>query len=212
MRRLASAWIIAATAAGAAACRSPMTAGADYDTAAPFGHPATFAWNGADAFPTGDPRLDNNPFFVARLHGAIERELGSRGVRFRGAAPALLVHHHAAVRSRTEIYEVDRDAGYTWSNRGPEPQFYQYDEGTFLVDIADARTKEIVWRGWARADLAGALDDPEALSELIDDAVSEMFEHFPIPVGSVPPAEPEPPASEPAPPAGEVPPDFPDWP
>ena len=36
----------------------------------------TFTWDLPDRFPTGDARLDNNPFFVRELQNAVTTELG----------------------------------------------------------------------------------------------------------------------------------------
>lgn len=173
--------LVAALAAGA--CGTALRAGA---TAAPdtdFTRYATFAWDDADDFPTGDPRLDNNALFVHRLHLAIEAQLAARGIRRVEEDPDLVVHHHLAVRDRVEVFEVDRRRGYEDpSGHGPGTGVYQYEEGTFLVDIADAETLTMVWRGWAQTDIEAGLSDPQRLVELTDAAVARMFESFPRPV------------------------------
>ncbi len=53
------------------------------------------------------------------------------------------------------------------------------------MDIADARTGEVIWRGWARLDLSTALDDPMEMRDQIDLAIGKMFESFPVPYGGV---------------------------
>jgi hypothetical protein len=165
-------------------------AGADFDTAMPFGHPASFAWDEPDAVPVGDARLDANPFFLARLHGSVERAFAERGIRLNAEHPSLLVHHHAVVRDRVDVLAADRSAGYTETSYGPGTQVYQYEEGTFLVDVVDAKTNQVVWRGWATTDLAGALGDPKLLAELVDQSIVKMFGHFPIAIGTPPVFEP----------------------
>ena len=171
----------------AVACGGRMVTGADFDPAVGMGEPRTFSWGLADELPVGDPRLDQNPFFVNRMHAAIERELAARGVRYVELGGDLLVHHHAAVRSRVDVLRVDEQAGYSQAyGQGPATELYRYDEGTFLVDVADRRTRRIVWRGWARADLMGTLDDAPRFVELLDRAVAGMFERFPLPLGRKP--------------------------
>ncbi len=171
------------------ACSSvPMRAGADFEPGYDFAKYATYTWDEPDGRPTGDPRLDENPFFVHRLHAAIHWELATRGIhngRTEGLGAALTVHHHASVRDRVEVLEADREAGYD-SEYGEGTQVLQYEEATFLVDLADARTKEIVWRGWARLDLGRALSDPDVMRDQIDEAIRRMFESFPIPPGAYP--------------------------
>jgi hypothetical protein len=171
------------------ACSSvPMRAGADFQPGYDFAQYSSYTWDEPDDRPTGDPRLDNNPFFVHRLHAAIHWELATRGIQFdrsEGLGAALVVHHHASVRERVEVLEVENE---TWadSEYGEGTQVLQYEEATFLVDIADARTGDIVWRGWAQLDLGRALTDPEVMRDQIDEAVRKMFESFPIPPGAYP--------------------------
>jgi len=162
-----------------AACEESVSAGADFDPDVDFGRYDTFAWEEADPLPTGDPRLDANPFFVARIHEAVEAELASRGIQQVDADPALLVHHHASVRDRLHVYEVDRRAGYEVPEYGPGVEVYQYDEGILLVDIVDAETLRVIWRGWARADVTRALENTELLGRLVQEVARAMFREFP---------------------------------
>ena len=205
MRRLAGMLLLGATLLGAAGCRSAMVAGADYDPSVLIGQPATFAWNEPDGLPVGDPRLDSNPFFVQRLHGAIARALGSRGVRMvvGERKPTLLVHHHASVQDHVEVFPTDESSN--WSPYGPGTQVLQYEEGNFIVDVVSAETGKVVWRGWARVDLMGTLDDPKELDGLVTEAVERMFKLFPIPAGSLPAFEQEEPIIEPVPEIEELP-------
>jgi hypothetical protein len=171
------------------ACSSvPMRAGADFEPGYDFAQYASYSWDEPDDRPTGDPRLDNNPFFVHRLHAAIHWELATRGIQYGrggGLGAALTVHHHASVRERVEVFETDV-AVRSDSEYGDGTQVLQYEEATFLVDIADARTGDIVWRGWAQLDLGRALADPEVMRDQIDVAVRKMFDNFPIPPGAYP--------------------------
>jgi len=177
---------LAATAWATTACSSvPLRAGSDYDPAYDFALYRSYSWDEPDERPTGDARLDENPFFLHRLHAAIHWELATRGIGFGDESPALVVHHHASVRDRVDVFEADRNAGYT-SDYGEGTQVIQYEEGTFLVDIADARTQDVLWRGWAVLDLSKALDDPEVMRQQIDDAVAKMFETFPLPKRGMP--------------------------
>jgi hypothetical protein len=177
------------------ACSSvPMRAGADFQPGYNFTQYSSYTWDEPDDRPSGDPRLDNNPFFVHRLHAAIHWELATRGIQFgrsEGLGAALKVHHHASVRDRVEVFEAEREV-WTSSEYGQGTQVLQYEEATFLVDLADARTGDIVWRGWAQLDLGKALSDPEAMRKQIDEAVRRMFEGFPIPPGvyPIPPTSP----------------------
>ena len=188
MRAMTGLTLAAATLLSTACGSVPMRAGADFQPSYDFAQYSSYTWDEPDDRPTGDPRLDNNPFFVHRLHAAIHWELATRGIQFgrsEGLGAALTVHHHASVRERVEVFEAENE---TWadSEYGEGTQVLQYEEGTFLVDIADGRTGDIVWRGWAQLDLGRALSNPDVMREQIDEAVRGMFESFPIPSGAYP--------------------------
>ena len=51
-----------------------------------------------------------------------------------------------------------------------------YPVGTVVVDLFDAGTKQMVWRGVARDVLA---DQPEKNTKKLHKAVEKMFEKFP---------------------------------
>jgi hypothetical protein len=138
----------------------------------------TYDWTPADALPVGDPRLDNNPFFRDYLQGAIEKQMARKGYRRTGAdAPDLLLHYHATVNQRMEINAVDRQAGYCYDDCGP--QVIEYEEGTLVLDVVDARTKRVIWRGWAQDSVEGIIDDQARLERQVDKAVTRIFERFP---------------------------------
>lgn len=177
-----AAWsILAIVTMGAVGCASPMRAGADYEPGTTFNAYETFTFAEPDGLPVGDPRLENNPFYTDRLHRAIKTELERRGIREVSSSPGLIVHHHSAVRNQVDVYEADATAGYGTDRYGRGTQIVEYEEGTFLVDIADADSKEIVWRGWAIANVDHALSDPESMADLLGRAVALMFERYPVP-------------------------------
>jgi hypothetical protein len=161
------------------ACDDSMSAGADYDRNVDFTIYHTFAWEEADLLPVGDPRLDGNPFFVERIQDAVNAELAARGLERVEVGPSLLVHYHAVVRDRVDVYEVDRRAGYDVPEYGPGTAVRQFEEGTLMVDLVDAETLRVIWRGWARADVTRLINQPEALARLVEEAARAMFQHFP---------------------------------
>ena len=71
----------------------------------------TYAWGPADAFSTGDPRLDNNRFFSERVEKAVDQQLASRGFEKReSGASDVLIHVHARIDQRIESDAIDREA------------------------------------------------------------------------------------------------------
>ena len=54
-------------------CAAAMTVSSYQDRAIDISAYRTFDWGPADALPTGDPRLDRDPFFKDQVQGAVEK-------------------------------------------------------------------------------------------------------------------------------------------
>jgi hypothetical protein len=52
--------------------------------------------------------------------------------------------------------------------------------GTLVVDVVDARTEELVWRGWAEGAM-WELPRPEQLDKYVDEVVAKVMKGFPPP-------------------------------
>lgn len=148
--------------------------GASFDPAASIAPATTFDFEPRGETPTGDPRLDGNPFFESRLLAAIAFEMAAKGLRQSPASPKLLVHYHASVDRRLDVIQSDRAGGYVTDTLG----FAEWEEGTIVVDVVDAATRRVVWRGWGRSDLAGVLADPHTMDRYVQQVVHRMFERF----------------------------------
>jgi hypothetical protein len=137
----------------------------------------TYAWAPKDALSTGDPRLDNNPFFHERVQQAVERELAAKGLeKVTSEKPDLLIHYHASVTQEIDLGRIDKQ----YTNCDPSDcQPYVYDAGTLLVDFVEADSHALVWRGWADDTLDGAIDNQAWLEEKVDAAVAGILERFP---------------------------------
>lgn len=136
----------------------------------------TFTWAPADQLSTGDPRLDNNEFFQARVRGAVERELAAKGLEFvdRGAAD-LQLHYHASIGQRLDVGGADRQLGYCDDDCTPA----LFDAGTLTLDAVDVRSNRLVWRGWAEGAIAGVIDRQDLLERQVDQAVARIMTRFP---------------------------------
>lgn len=136
----------------------------------------TYAWGPADSHGTGDPRLDNNEFFEARVRQQVERQLTLRGFEKTAAPPDLLVHYHASFSQKMDLAEVDRQ----YSPCPPDDcRPFVYDAGTLVVDLVDARAKTLLWRGWAEGSMEGAIDNQPWLEARVDDAVARILRRLP---------------------------------
>ncbi len=80
---------------------------------------------------------------------------------------------------------MDAFYGYPWGPfYGPSvaavPETYvrEYEEGSLILDVVDAKAKQLVWRGTAEAELS---DNPSASDtrQRIDEAVGQVLSRFP---------------------------------
>ena len=169
MQRLAVV-VVAAAAAGCATMEvNSYAGGTTFPTAS-----RTYAWGDAKVQPTGDPRLDNNEFFAARVQAAVDRELSGRGWTKVTGPPEVLVHFHFSVVDELMFSGAETETGYCADCRP-----VVYDSGTLLIDIVDAADERLIWRGWANGNVSGLVDNQRWLNERVDQAVIRIFEEWP---------------------------------
>lgn len=141
----------------------------------------SYDWGPAGPLPTGDPRLDQDPFFRDHVLGAVEKGLAAKGIQLAGSGtPDLLVHYHASISNRIDVNRTESEYGYC-EGADCETWVIEYEAGTLVLDVIDARTNRLIWRGWAQDSVEDALDDQDRMAQKIDDAVSRMLARFPRP-------------------------------
>ena len=170
--RLSSAALLALAASGCAT----MNVAAHIERGVNFSQFRTWDWGAPDGLPTGDPRLDNNAFFIDRLQGAVEKAFAGHGYARveRGATPDLLVHYHANINHRFEVNEPDSHC-----TDNCRPSVIDYEQGTLVIDVLNGRTNSLLWRGWAQDSVQGMIDNQDRMERQIDEAVTKMFALLP---------------------------------
>ena len=172
--------VIAITIAAvfASSCATTMTVSSHVEHGLDLSQYRTFEWGPPDALPTGDPRLDRNAFFKDHVEGAIERGLAARGLAVASGEPAdVLIHYHACITKRMDVNRIDATAGYCQHGDCPSG-IVEYEAGTLILDLVDARTNRLVWRGWAQNNVDDLLHDQDRMVKTIDQAVSKMLLRF----------------------------------
>jgi hypothetical protein len=156
-----------------------MTVSSHVDRGINFARYRTYDWGPADALPTGDPRLDKNPFFKDHVEGAVEKQLAARGLEMStSGTPDLLIHYHASINQRIDVNRVDRRYGYCYGVDCPS-NVIEYEAGTLVLDIVDSRTNRVIWRGWAQDTVEGVLDNEDEMARQINEAITRMLTRLP---------------------------------
>jgi hypothetical protein len=177
MRRLLQSALTGAAALVLGGCAT-MSAGSHVEPTIDLRTFYSYQWGPRDALPIADPRLDEDPTFHDYVQGAIEKQLTQHGLDFAGAAqPDLLIHYHATVATRIDVTSADREHGYCYG-ADCSARVVEYEAGTLVIDIVDARSNRVIWRGWARDSVTGVFDDRDRLHRKIDLAVRRIFDEF----------------------------------
>ena len=165
-------------AASVTACAT-VTVGSHVERGVDFSQYRTYEWDSPDALPAGNARLEEDLLFVDRMQVAVEKALTARGYRRATfGVPDLLVHYHAAASARINVNHLDSAAGYC-DGRPCGANVSGDDVATLVLDIIDARTDRLVWRGWAREDLDSLLDARGRAPRRINNAVERMLAQLP---------------------------------
>lgn len=154
---------IATVVVAVTGCATSGAVGFQIERSADFARYRTYDWGAPDALPLTDPRFASNAVFMDHVFGAVDRELRARGLeRVTSGDPDLLVHHHVATTRRYTLEPLTR-TNTPCADGDCRPTVTTVDEGTLVLDIADARTQRIVWRGWVRDDARAMLRHPDTI-------------------------------------------------
>ncbi len=165
-----------------------MTVRHDYDPDAPFATYKTYGWLGEAQGMTGNPRLDD-PMLNARVRHEVNRRLNAKGFALsRTGMPDFLVAWRAAIRRKLEYSKLklgydyapawgrDRLTGASVGDRGTYVR--EYELGTLVIDIVDARNQKLVWWGAAQAKIDVA-DSRRTKDARLKKAVGRIIRRFP---------------------------------
>jgi hypothetical protein len=151
----------------------------DFDATADFSKYRSFQWIPASAERVANP-AELSQLQDRRIRDAVQKNLAEKGISPAAANPDLIVAYSTRIDPKTEVID-DGYHGYGyWGYRGSyyrpsSMQVYQYEEGTLIVDLIDARRKQLVWRGKA----VGIVGDYADSENRINEAVQQLFTHYP---------------------------------
>ena len=135
----------------------------EYNHAVDFSRYKTWSWQAGVPVP---PDLVQEK----QIRDAVAREITARGLSRVESDPSLLVTYHAARSTRIDLLPLD-------SGSGVPPTGIRYVEtGSLVVDLQDAASGQVVWRGHATGVLRYG---PKEIAAQIDAAVAELLARFP---------------------------------
>jgi hypothetical protein len=149
----------------------------DYDKEANFAGLRTYDW-----LPVPE-EAGIDSLVVKRVKNAVNAELQAKGLTMTSDNPDFLVAEHLGKDAKVEV--TDWGYGYGphgayWGSPWRGVSTYAYEEGTLVLDFVDAKSKEMIWRGVAKAEIDN-VDTPEKSEKLINEAVQAILKKFPPP-------------------------------
>lgn len=160
----------------------------DFDPSADFARYRSYYWAGGRDV-TGGGSLENS-LVDKRIKDIIGAQLSSKGLSevAENAKPDLVVLYWIGAKNKTSVQTMPTAApGMVWSRYDPywngrwgrtydEVVVRNYTEGTLIVDLIDASTKQLAWRAY----LVQTVDkDPQKTAERAGANAKAAFAQYP---------------------------------
>jgi hypothetical protein len=162
-----------------AGCVSPTTVDYDRTAKGKFSKYQSFVIDSREAR-SNYQDIVLSPIVDRRIEQAISRTLQAKGMSVDGAQPDFRVTFNTITKTKTEVNDLG--VGPTPFRRYPyayggysQIDINQYEEGTFIVDIIDQPSKELVWRGTYTQRLGWSSPNDAEVQKI----VSEILASFP---------------------------------
>ena len=156
----------------------------DHDKNYDFNSIKTFAWA-----PTPDTSVENtDPLMHSRIVNAIEHYIAMGGTQEVTQNPDVYVTYHTNTKEEMQLNTSSFGYGYPggwgwggygygmgWGGAGMSTSTTSvstYEVGTLIVDVWDAESKELVWRGTATNIYLSA--NPDKMMKKIDKALAKI--------------------------------------
>jgi hypothetical protein len=151
--------------AGSAVAQKVTT---DHDPSGAFASYKTYAWTkGTES---------TNPLGEKRIHDGVDAKMAAAGFKAVTESPDVYIATHAVAKEQKELQTTGYGYGPRWGGGMGTATVNTYLVGTLVLDIYDARTKQLVWRGIATDTLS---DKPEKNAEKVAKSLEKMFKEYP---------------------------------
>jgi hypothetical protein len=142
----------------------------DYDHSTNFGQYKTYSWQKVQ---TKDPLL------VDRIQDAVNSTLAAKGWTLlpSGGDVEVFAIETTQNQQTLDTFYNGFGGGRRWGGFGDTTTTVEtYKVGTLVIDLFDAKTEKLIWRGSSSDTLS---DKADKNTKNLDKGVSKMFQHFP---------------------------------
>ena len=155
----------------------------DYDRTVDIKSYKTYAWASTPTVSV----YDNNPLIHSRIKNAIEYYMGKGGMVENTDDPELYVTYYGEADEEFRV-NTTMSGGYGYSSGWAWDPFWGgsavgmtattpivHQAGTLVIDIWDAKTMKIVWRGTMTATIP---ENPQKSAKKLDKGIKKMIEKW----------------------------------
>jgi Domain of unknown function (DUF4136) len=132
-------------------CSPAITVYHDYDKSIDFTLYRTFDWKMDLDLESRQNPLYYNELTDKRIREAVVEALSEKGYNKTISNPDFQIHYHIMVEDKSIATLDPSGHNYDAYWLGTAATTYQYKEGTLIIDLMDADTNKLIWRGWAVA-------------------------------------------------------------
>lgn len=148
----------------------------DWDRSADFSSFHTYAWQKSPHPAKG--------FWDQRIVDGVDKQLAAKGLKKVDSNPDLWVVYSKSLKDQKEVVGTGYNMGPAWRwgwGWGPNIGTVQYNtyitkEGTLVVELADAKNQQLLWRGSATATIS---DNSDKNIKTLDNALNKLFKNYP---------------------------------
>jgi len=170
---------------GLQAC-SGITVSRDYDQDFRFSGLKTFTWK---SNVNNEYGLKDNDLVDSRVRTAVEEGLSAKGYDYIDSEnPDFFVSYHLTVEQKISSSNVSGGIsvgrgsygsyGGIGVGVGSGSTVRAYDQGTLLIDVTEAASGQLVWRG-VGTQIVSEHSSPEKTTEMVNETVTKILEQFP---------------------------------
>jgi hypothetical protein len=148
----------------------------DWDRSADFSSYHTYAWQKSPHPAKG--------FWDQRIVDGVDKELAAKGLKKVDSNPDVWVVYSNSITDQKQVvgtgYTMGPGWGWGWG-WGPNISTMDYNtyitkEGTLVVELADAKNHQLLWRGSATATIS---DNSDKNIKTLNSAVNKLFKAYP---------------------------------
>ena len=146
----------------------------DYDKNYDFSKIETYQW----VKPVED---EKNPLMAQRLRNAVDYHLSMKGVRQVDSDPDVFVTYSSNSKQEVQVNSTSFGYGYGpgWYWGGgvgtTSATVSTYEVGTLVIDVWDAKTKNLVWRGTASGTVS---PNPDKMEHKLNTALEKLYKKW----------------------------------